>query len=249
MKKITLFCTLLLCALGAFAQRMPANKITPQNMGAVLADLFAPNTNSTTPQPKKEKWQAVFFLTSNNRTWDNLNDLTNKLIAEYKKGTLQYAIVLYDRIAKNEPGFRQDANGIYLYTIGDFSPKNYQQTRDYIEEKPAYEYFFQPDLSKHNGTISDLLDTLLSHINTHTNTYNYFYIHAHGNGTNMAHYSNDTGDFTLRTIHDAIKKRNIHIDVLELHSCMMGTVTNATEILSAGNVDYLLFSSNVTFTP
>lgn len=247
MKKITLFFTLLICALGAFAHRTPANKITPQNMHAVLADLFASHPNST-PQLKKDKWQAVFFLTSDNTTWDNLNDLTNKLIAEHKKGTLQYAIVLYDRIAKDEPGFRQGENGIYLYTIGEFSPQNYQQTKDYTEGSPAYEYFFKPGLSKHEGSISDLLDTLLSHMNTHTNTYNYFRIHAHGGGINMEHYSNDTGDFTFKTIHDAIKKRNIHIDVLDIHSCMMGTAANATEILSAGNVDYLFFSSNITTT-
>lgn len=116
------------------------------------------------------------------------------------------------------------------------------------EEEPAYDYLFRPDLSRHEESISDLLDAVLSRMNHNANTYNYFKIHAHGSGTSMSHYAQDKYNFTFKTVHDAIKKQGIHIDVLDVHSCMMGTAVNAYNVLAGGHVDYLLFASNIGMT-
>lgn len=253
MKKF--FLTLAFCTvtLGVFAQNSTQKtpiEITPKNMQAVLDDLFS-SPNLLTPTAKKstrKKWQAAFFLTSNNITWDYINDLTKKLQREHKKGTLQYAIVLYDRKAKDEPGFRKNEDGVYLYAVGDFSPKKYVRSKAWQEEEPAHDYFFRPDLSQHEASVSNFLDAVLSKMNNNANTYNYFKIHAHGSGTIMSHYAQDPYNFTFKTVHDAIKKQGIHIDVLDVHSCMMGTAVNAHNVLVGGHVDYLLFASNIGMT-
>ncbi len=252
MKKYILLFALCVYAAAAFAQDaapQQAYELTSQNMKAVLTDLFAVKQAQAThtKATAQKKWQAAFFLTSDNITWNYINDLTNQLQAQYKKGTLQYALVLYDRKAKNKPGYRKKEDGVYLFAIGDFSPKQTLAKRDWKEEAPIYNYFFQPDLSQHQGSISDMLDILLTGLNARTNTYNYLKIHAHGSGMTMSHYSQGHA-FTFDTIREAIKKSRIHINVLDVHSCMMGTALNAHSVLKNGQVDYLLFASNVGMT-
>lgn len=253
MKKFFLILAFCTVTLGVFAQNSAQKtpfEITPENMQSVLDDLFSSqNSLATTAKGSaQKKWQAAFFLTSNNVTWDYINDLTKKLQREHKKGTLQYAVVLYDRKAKDEPKYRKQEDGVYLYTIGDFYPQKHVLSKEWTEEAPMYDYFFRPNLSQHEGSISDLLDAVLSRMNRHAHTYNYFKIHAHGSGTNMSHYAQDKYNFTFKTVHDAIKKQGIHIDVLDVHSCMMGTAVNAYNVLAGGHVDYLLFASNIGMT-
>lgn len=250
MKKIILFCLLCACALGAFAQdAAPKNvfELTAENMKEVLTDLF--DGNSLAPAPAKDgrtkKWQAAFFLTSDNVTWNYINDLTKQLQKQLRKGTLQYAVVLYDRKAKNAPGYRKKEDGVYLFTIGNF--KGHAPT-DWREEAPRYNYFFRPDLSRHQGTIDEMLDRVVAGLNKQSNTYNYLKIHAHGSGTTMSHYAQGRA-FTFDTIQKSLKRNNLHIHVLDVHSCMMGTALNAYSVLKNGRVDYLLFASNIGLSP
>lgn len=252
MKKLILLCTLYLCAAGVFAQdAAPKNalELTDKNMKTVLTDLFAgnpaPEQNAKTPAQKK--WQAAFFLTTDHISWTNINALTNQLLAQYKKGTLQQAVVLYDRKAKKESGMRPQEDGVYLFFIGNFKNKQTDAARAWSEEAPIYNYYFNAELSQHKKTISEMLALVLNGMNGQTNTYNYFQINAHGEGITMDDYAPGNA-FTFDTIHNAIKRSGMHIHVLDVFSCMMGTAANAYTVLAEGTVDYVLLSSNIAIS-
>lgn len=237
MKKFILCVLLSLSLTPVHARPNKPIMLTNKNMEAVLSEIFESHQQSVIPG--KKQWQAAFFLTSNNGTWDSINKLTRELNNAISNGTLARAVVLYDRRAKQSTdthSFRPGEDGTYLFLL-----KPNSSTRKYTESAPEHNYY--PITVAPGTNISDLLNKMLRNMNNTNETYNYVHIHAHGSGKEMTHYVE--GALTFETIFQAVQKQNLHVHVLNTRSCWMGTLANAQTVFQNKRVDYWIASSNM----
>ena len=124
-----------------------------------------------------------------------------------------------------------------------------QQSRQFKHEfndtdTPQYDYA-QWDASALSTQAA--VDLIFSSLESSPNLHTGIIFNAHGSGHHMRNYikTADKKPFQIAHLVHAIQANRLSVDVLDLSSCMMGTIANTYQLLSQTNIKYLITASNL----
>lgn len=251
MKKLLLLLLLVCLGISSQAQQRPSlqgldgNRLQnflqnarQNNLPTTLPPLQASNLqqslgNSISSSSLDKKWQVLIILnTGNLENWGAVDDSRKELFKHFKANHVEKAILFYSR-----------KDGSSFLNIFKAQPAHREKGANTSDE-PQYAYR-QVDLKKYSS--QEVLNYLVKQLQSSPHLYTAMLFKAHGNGHHMKVAMKTTDEKPFITIFhliNALKQNHVKVDLLDLVSCYMGTMSNVHHLLTGSDVKYLITSSN-----
>ena len=198
---------------------------------------FVPHQNTNRPAMKPRPavkqgsatrpWQLAFFVAFP-EGGERLSSALTALRGQIAQGFLNHAVLL-DIMPPNgnEDEVRQTATLYFLYRK---------------DRRAATETFSLDTDIDAVGLLQELFQNLKT---TEEELYTGVLFDAHGSGTEMFY---NESSFSVSEMLTALDLAQLHVNVLQLDSCHMGSLYSTYHLTRTGQVDYLAASSNVSYT-